>query len=1579
MADTKSNGIGYQKFRGNPENKLFYLIDNFIGGINTEFTDDSSSPADFRRIINFDMDRIGALHKRQGFGELMALSDIFNKLGQNLIPTIKNRTELNPNPEEDNDNVVYMKLLQNDNNCFRNLAGFSGKNSYREYQKRYGFQNNTFILLILTTSITDKQLVGSNAWYYKCTLPSYVFQLTETSDLVYNKDEEYKTVFVSADTTYQANKVYLKLENSDYIQLIENVDYGVGETIVGTVYEYSDLVAGVDYEIGADIETTVYVIKDNMTIVGYKTDLPVIFNWDRNLLNMENIEFYDKIYFTNNNKGLVCFNRSATINSDTSLANAFSYAGFSATGVTNTAFKPSAYEVVHFGYNMLAGTNPIYYVDDGSNSGDSIQGMAIFDNNFKPTYGVIPTGQSFKIGVYYTNESTSWASFVFQLKNIKSGVTYTSNDVSVSPDDTHSTASLRVYDITLNVTPSTDDEIEFKVEMENSSISPQYDYYKIGNLDADSQQVSSGLNVGNCGIVFMNDRALFYSKDTIWFSQLNDFTYIPSMNYITFPLEATDKITKICYFKKSYIVFTKQQIWKITGGHSMTLDDVTKEIVNESIGCHAGNTVVPIDNTLYFVSPRGLYSLKSNQFVEGYENVGELDIKVKTLTSDYTLYAEDREKPAIRYNGISERAYAFRYKDKYMLFYNNYNDKGDYAAENNLDVLVYQYELGAYTTYRFLEKPTFLFLNDNAIETFSTVKIKEEFTESETLFNYNLTNSVSNNRVIDLSGNGNDATIVGNAVVNESKGITLNGTNACGTLTDFNGNLNNGFNIQIDTKLNILNGAYLIDLQQESESVYQQTFNGSFETNHTNGYYAIMEYSITPNPQTNVDTVSYKIYVDKDTEVISETGSFKFKLTGSEGELIPETTVNFDVTNGRNLVTYGNFNINRDVNSNYVSRWSLNSTVTYTYTRSGINKGPTTYYDNNYYSVLTNRGNTFNWLQAGFSAFKAQATDTGCVITYTPAIRLTSGWYPGNPYIEVIIDGETYRHNFGSWTGGTGSSTNPRVVEGNQNIIYLDYEGAKTLNISIHLHGTFTRNSDGLYYTDYYVNNLSYNAPTVEHYEIVETNNSSLSGGESKNIYGYGNPSYRKIALKTTENDELGFILTSEYGDFSLYTDQNIGLLSRHIWNIDVDSSGNCNILRDGVVVKSGTIPTNYIVSANRTVNSIGVDRARTTYCSCNIHNIKIVAGSVDVLRYNFLEGSGTIAYDSSIYGRNLTLTNVSWIINQGLVIKDSSGYLAIPKLPSDIPFTNGFKIEFEGIINAPNDRIVRVIDLAKAYASETSANKFNSINVGFMGNMMAFNSTGVNGRTYRVEVKNIDTTVNHKYVVDCFDNANGYDISIYIDDIKVAVAFFNYGGIANVKRESNFIDKSNNSTETSYVSGKLLNMKLSIYGSSSGIPVYRSSLYEFDTTPTDFDKSIYVDLITKGINMNYPQHMKKLKHTFIKVIGGDELSQLFFELYVDGHLVNDPHKYKYYLDENGTIILDYNVEENLDIEGNLSIAGSLVVAKTKLDESTYQTIKMVIPKKGKNFVFRIYGSSEEFLKIDSLGLVCKLGKVKQG
>ena len=1578
---------GYQKFRGNPENKLFYILDNFIGGINTEFTDDSSANTDFERIINLDTDRLGALHKRQGFGELTALSNILNLLGSNKLPVVKNRTETTPNPEEDNDNIVYMKLLQNDNNCFRNLAGFSGKYGYRDYQKMYGFQNNTFKLLILTTSILNKTATTSYAWYYKCTLPTYVLALAKTSDNTYIKDIDYYAVSATTDTIYQANKTYFKAEGTGYTALIENKDYGAGETITETLYEYRLLTPEVDYNYGDSITTDTYEIKDNIVVEGYKFQLPVIFTWDRNLLNIKNIEYYDKIYFTENNKGLVCFDRNYEINSDEALGKAFTYAGFAVNNI-NGAYKPTAFEISTYGFNLLGGDNPVNYVDDSSLTSDSIQGCAIFNKDFKPTYNVIPSSQDFKIGIYYTG---SHSDFALEFKSVESQTTYKAEEVKVTPDTTNSRAGFKVYDVVFSSFPN--GEVEVKITMTGSSISPYYDYFKVGSVDNETLTNIKGINVGECKVIFINDRAVYYKKDTIYFSQINDFTYVPSKNYITLPLSSTDEITRICYFEKSYIIFTKEQIHKITGNYSESSTDFKRELVNESIGCHAGNTVVPIDNTLYFASQRGLYALKSNKFVEGYENVKELDLKVKRLTSDYTLYAEERDKPAIRYNGINEHAYALRYKDKYLLFYNNYGDKGDYASQNELDVLCYQYELGAYTTYRFKEKPTFLFLVDNAIETFSTVKAKEEFTDSKSIVDYDFTKGLTSDQIPDKSGNGNNGIPSSGTALNKGIGVSLDGETSYGDIPDFNGELTNGFTLGMSFKANKLNGGALIDLEQESSSVYSQVTNGEIVTNTLDGFRVKFTYSSTPNPETGKDTVSYSITIVGD-HPKANSGEIVVNVKNSANTVLASCVEHFDLVDNSKLLKSGVFTIDR-TNGTYSDTWRIESTVAYVITTSYREKGSQNSDLEGYYAPTTtnNWGTKINWIQLGFTGFRVYPTDTGCRIDYTPAIKVTSGLYTyHNHKMVVTIDGTDHVHCAPTISHSSGTkiysciegvtSEEPGVTYPGGSSVYLSYNGdSRVINVYLRYYCKFTRKSTGEYIDSVATGALQSNIPTSK--TVYNTTRYSVNpyGSNNLSFQGYGAASFRQIITKTTTNNELMFIMNSEFGEKSI-TIPDADLLNKHDWEFRIIRSGNdynFEAYKDGYIAKTDTIPSNIVKTSSRTVNLLGALRGYTDKFSGDIYNLYISNPSEQLLNYTFSEGKGNVAIDSSAYSRNCALSNTTWIVVTGASISGTAGYITLPKLDSSVMFSNGFKIEFSGKINAKNG-IIRVIDLAKSYNTETSPIKFNSINVVFKNDLMAFNSTGENGRTYRVEARGIDTSVFHNYVVDCVDNGNGYDISISVDNTVLAKSFFNYGGITNVTRSSNLIGKSNNSTETAVPDMVLENLKLTIYGNESGIPIYKSSIYEFDTTPKDFGRPIYIDVKTKAVNLEYPQHIKKLKHTFIKLIGGDTYSELFFELYSDGYLINDPVKYTVLVDENGTITLDYNdKEKNLQIDGKLSLLGSLVLDKTKLGTGTYQTIKMVSPTKGKNFSIRIYGDSNEFLTLDSFGLVCKLGKVKQG
>lgn len=1452
----------YQKFKGDPENKLFYLLDNFMGGINTEFSDDSSNDTDFESIINFDMDKLGTMNKRGGFGELTAISEIFNTLDSDSLPNIKNRTERTPNPENENDNVVYMKLLRNDNNCFRALSGFSGEGAYKKYQDMYGFQNNEFILLMITSNMTDGVVTSSKAWLYHCKLPER-----------------------TADT-------------------------------------------------------------DTMVFNCYKIELPVLFSWDRNLMNLETIEFYDKIYFTGNNKCLVTFDRSVDITSNELFASAFTYSGVVDNLITNSAHIPSGLEVRHIGFNLLC-NDPLHSINTQGLTTDSIQGLYVCTSDNIPLSN-IPLGQKFLLNIIYTGSDSG---FSIEMKEGDNALTFDIKEIT-----TLSQAGLKVYEIKFKDVPS--GEVEIKVTKTGATLEPYYDYYNVEQPDKEAKPVKP-LNVGDYEICEMHNRAVYYKDDTIWFSDVNNFNYIPNYNYVTLPIEPTDKITKICYFKKSYIIFTKQMIYKMTGSYGSS--DFAVLPVNTSLGCHAGNTVVPIADTLYFASPRGLYALRSSQFVEGFENVKELDLKVKKLTSDFTKFSDELDEPAIRFNGISERAYALRYKDKYLLFYNNYNDKGDYAAVNGLDTLAYQFDIGAYTTYRFKEKPTFLFMVDNAIETLATVAQKEIYTEEKVLLNYDF----DSGSVSDLSDNKYDAKIRGNLGLNQGVGVKLDGNDGYLKIDRFTGDISNGFTLSIEAKSDELKGCTLIDLQQSEETALGTS--GSIETEYVSGYKGTFDYIITPDKSTNTYIVNYKLIYTRIASA-QATGELTYSLDG----LIPEKSVTFNLSNNlSDVVDAGTFRINKNSDETYSQVWKLNISSTYTVvtTDTEIIKGSPVNLSDKYYDTA------YSWLKLGFSSFKATVDDNGTyTITYTPCVKNTAKLNVGSRTLVVNIGGNKYTHTIPaiSRTGVTKGNSHSFTMSTNSMkltvVVYMTY------NIKATLSGTYTSSVS-------LKNGQSIELPSRTKNTITTTETIPFIVSVSKLVELLQvSESFRQIALEQTNLDQLVFRITSEYGDFELISPKNIGLLERHKWSVVIgyDTTYTCSLYRDNEVLASKEISSNLLINAIRDLCLVGTDSELKNYYKGNIYNVNIINPSDTLMNFNFIEGSGLKTYDTSSQNRVGELKGtVSWLIENGLIFDGNDGYLELPVFEDDVYFTNGFKIEFEGTLGNLNN-LAKLLDLSTVYNNDNAKNNNCSINIGVNGNTLQFNTTSIDYKTYKVTENTIDLSQKHKFMLNCVDNGKtGYDISFVIDGVIMAIDRFNYGGITNIRRTSNFIGRSNTTTDNLF-RGILNNFKITIYASSSAIPIYRSALYEFDTTSTDFGRPIYLELKTKGINMKYPQHLKKLKHIFVKVVGGYNYGELFFTLYGDGYIVNDPKTYSYYIDDNGTVVQEYEENKELTIDEKISLLGNMRLDKTKLGEGLYQTRKLVIPRKAKNFAILISGDSSDYISLESIGYVCKLGKVKE-
>lgn len=1459
----------YQPVRGNAENKLFFKIDKLIGGINTEFSDDTSPDNEFKEIINFDMDTRGSLHKRLGFGKLDAVSQIFNLFKR--LPTVKGKTPADPRPEKLNDNIVYMKLLQNDNKVFRNLSAFSGPKAYREYQKLYGSQNNTFKLLMITTSLYEKT---STAWFYKVTLPAL------------------------------------------------NVD-GSGK----------------------------YTDEDTIVIEEKVTDLPVIFNWNKTLLNIETIDFFNKIYFTTNDKGLVMYDRA----NDT-----FSYYGKNVPNNANVSYKPTAMEIRKVGFNML-GDDPLYWVDYQGLSTNSIQGVYLTTMDNIPTQ-VLPFGGKFRINILYTGAN---GGFTFSFKEGEQVLTYTATS-----NATLSKTGLAVYDIVISNVPTS--EIEIKIEKTGATIDPYYDYYNVGSPDPEAKPVEA-LNIGDYGICEMYNRAVYYKGDTLWFSEINKFDYVPNYNYVSLPIEPIDEITKVIFFRNVHIIFTRYRIYKMIGQFGTTSFQVMP--VNVAVGCHAPNTIVPIENELYFASPRGLYSLRSSEFRDGIENLKELDTKVKSLTSDMSLYLKDLTDPAIHYNGISERAYSIRYKDKYMLFFNTAYEAGELTAPFQSDALVYKYELRAFVAIKFPIKPTFMFFVDNAIETFCTVKEKEDYTKEETLLEYDFETGTSNN-IIDKTGHNLDGTLT-NGYLQPGYGVKLDGVDGNIKIAnvDSSVDLTNGFEINIDAKATeVAEGMTLFDLGQLVASSSAGPSSGSISTNWSNGYRLELIYNTTPNANENQSMVFYiaRLHRDGTSRNASQTGSFSLR-EGSTTLASSDFSYNFGSSLFTDVKT-GSFIVSHDGTGNYNENWTLSLYTRYPTYSTGYDKGPTQYFD-----VV--QGGSWDSLIGMRIAGRAEAYNWGARVYLTPALHCEKRAiiYTGARAIYTWANGQQNSQTLGA-VSTDGSAA--RDFWGYEQYVDVYYTGQPTIfidgqyNIKSHISGTYRENVD--------IAGFNFTLPYVNTYNITTWNDFTTTGTSLITFNQISSQSKREIYVRIYKNNTLKIGANSEFDTDVVITPSNSIDDLRHKWTFrfskDV-ATYIVSVYKDEELLTTSFVGESAIVNAIRDNCLIGKSNSDGSFFKGEIYSFswKLLNGTI-ITSYDFLTGRGSTVNDISTGGRNGNLNGgVTWLVENGLRLNGINSYVTLPDLGADIQWSNGFKIEFEAKLDNYT-QLSKIIDLAISHGTESVNNQKCNINIGTLNNKNGFDfiSSSIDLKTIKTSIDNVDTTNRHKWTFAVVDNGNGYIMTIHRDDILMTSNQFNYGGITNVTRKSNYIGKSNVQGE-GYLKGMLYNMKISINASANPTPVYVGSLYEYDTTYDDFGKPMEIALETKGINLNYPLHIKKLKNIFVKGLGGFTYQNFLCFVKSDGHLANNPYIYNCYIDpDTHEVVYEYEENRELNFNEKVSLLGNMRLNHTSLGESTYETRKIVVPAKGKNFSFRFQGESNDSLSIESIGFVVKLGKVKE-
>jgi hypothetical protein len=219
---------------------------------------------------------------------------------------------------------------------------------------------------------------------------------------------------------------------------------------------------------------------------------------------------------------------------------------------------------------------------------------------------------------------------------------------------------------------------------EISDTATYIDIYAIKNTETERKVET--LDTTGFRILEIGSRLVLYKGNVIWFSDLYQFNYIPNYNYIVLPLNPDDNITSITYFKGSYMVFTKERIYKMSG--TFGLADFQVQLVSDAIGCIAPFSIRSFNNTVVFLTFDGLYRIKQNYYLGGLENVEKIDKQLGKVAFPTT------------------KVYSMLFNEQYFLFYND----GD---EADFNVLKMYYNMDAPQGYPFVKdknkvKPSFI-------------------------------------------------------------------------------------------------------------------------------------------------------------------------------------------------------------------------------------------------------------------------------------------------------------------------------------------------------------------------------------------------------------------------------------------------------------------------------------------------------------------------------------------------------------------------------------------------------------------------------------------------------------------------------------------------------------------------------------------------------------------------------------------------------------------------------------------------------------------------------------------------------
>lgn len=666
----------YQAYKGDPEQKLVVTMDDFSGGINLVDSDDLMNARDFRYGLNLDLDKVGDLDSRQGWGESGGLSDLLK-----LLQDSPGYPLLGYDPANQVNRGFTAHISEN-------LSKFIDISYFNQNEEvTFGFEDKeitgnsvtgTAKLVIVDdlqapTYIETVSEVVTFTYYRNNPKVKLVMKPTKGFTPTYDRGRQQLFAAVQVDKTNglvvdgQLSDIYLVQGNIDQFKdtakemllfkIVHNPN-NLWERVIDAKSLY-EIQRGYSSRVGDDYLQFILIYTDQNDKMYYFT-ASIRFNVNTIEKHKTMTGEFDTRFFNYNKSGhlysnlmditygydkdTLFFNGGASMEGSQGMVSIkFSNVGFEEFdmavkyigGPFSEAYKPSPLEVRRVGFNVL-GASPLTWIDNQGIYTKAVQGVYLTTEDNIPI-NIIPMGKKFKVNVIYTGTFSNDFEIKFHEFRNEEKIEITADVSRVA-----STEGLHSYLITFTTQPN--EEVELEIGSSESSTMGKYrDYYPMGQVHPEAKQVKS-LKIAEHAIAQVWDRYVYFKGDTLWYSDVGRYDYVPNLNYITLPLSRSDEITHITFFRNNYIIMTKERIYKMRGHFESP--DLTIDLVNDTVGCIAPSSVQMVDNQLYFLTNQGIYALKAETFRQDLENVDKKDSKLGEIipkASHLYSYSDDKQ------------------------------------------------------------------------------------------------------------------------------------------------------------------------------------------------------------------------------------------------------------------------------------------------------------------------------------------------------------------------------------------------------------------------------------------------------------------------------------------------------------------------------------------------------------------------------------------------------------------------------------------------------------------------------------------------------------------------------------------------------------------------------------------------------------------------------------------------------------------------------------------------------------------------------------------------------------------------